>query len=91
MTILVTGGDGQLGTCLKKKVYNSENKWIFLSRKDLDITNIENIDEIFERYEPNIIINCAAYTNVDKAPSENRKAYAINELGPLYLTICARH
>ena len=91
MTILVTGGDGQLGTCLKKKVYNSENKWIFLSRKDLDITNIENIDEIFERYEPNVIINCAAYTNVDKAPSENRKAYAINELGPLYLTICARH
>ena len=47
MTILVTGGDGQLGTCLKKKIYNSENKWIFLSRKDLDITNIENTTAYF--------------------------------------------
>lgn len=91
MTILVTGGDGQLATCLKKKSLKSKNNWVFLTRTELDITNIENIDKVFEKYEPDVIINCAAYTNVDKAFSERNKAYAINEIGPLYLTICARH
>ena len=47
MTILVTGGDGQLATCLKKKSLKSKNNWVFLTRTELDITNIENIDYVF--------------------------------------------
>ena len=91
LTILVTGGDGQLASCLKKCVFSSRNKWIFLSRKELDITNIENVDSVFEQYEPDVILNCAAYTNVDKAPEDKELAYAINAAGPLYLAICARY
>lgn len=91
MNILVTGGDGQLATCLKKITYNTDNHYIFMSKKELDITNIDEIEEVFEKYNFELIINCAAYTNVDKAPEEIEKAYLINEIGPLNLTLCARH
>ena len=91
MIILVTGGEGQLASCLKDKVSESNNKWIFLSKKEMDITKVESVDNILKKYEPNVIINCAAYTNVDKAVNEAGKAFLINELGPLHLAICAKH
>lgn len=94
MTILVTGGDGQLGTCLKDIINeskNNSNKWVFLSKKELDITDIDNVEEVFDKYEPDYIINCAAYTNVDNAPNNISKVYQINMLGPLNLTICAKY
>lgn len=91
MNILVTGGDGQLATCLKKHTIKSKNNnYIFLNRKELDIADIEAIKMIFEKYNISLVINCAAYTNVDKAPEEIEKAYLINETGPLNLTICAK-
>lgn len=91
MTILVTGGDGQLASCLKSCNKEKNNKWVFLTRKELDITNVENVGKIFEEYEPDFIINCAAYTNVDEAEIEREKAFNINGLGPKILAQCARH
>lgn len=73
-TIIVTGADGQLAQCIKEnlkvKVNNNIN-YIFLNRKEMDITNKNNILEIFEKYNPKIVVNCAAYTNVDKAENED--------------------
>lgn len=92
MKVIVTGGDGQLATCLKKyTTKNSKSEYIFMSKNELDITDLDKIEYIFEKYNPDLIINCAAYTNVDKAPDEIEKAYLINETGPLNLTLCARH
>lgn len=92
MNILVTGGDGQLATCIKQVTQNNKkHKYIFMSKNELDITNIDEIENIFEQYNFDLIINCAAYTNVDKAPEELDKVYSINEIGPLNLTVCARH
>lgn len=91
MIILVTGGDGQLGRCLKDVVNSSipnNNEWVFLSRKELDITDMENVERVFDKYKPDYVVNCAAYTNVDKAfenHDEAEKAYIVNEFGPLNL------
>ena len=97
MIILVTGSDGQLGNCLKDVVNLSiptDNEWIFLSRKELDITDLENVEAIFNKYKPDYVINCAAYTNVDKAFSnheEAEKAYIINEYGSINLITQCEH
>lgn len=91
MVILVTGGEGQLASCLKVCSKNKINKWIFLSKKELDITNVDNVGEVFEKYEPNIIINCAAYTNVEKAEEDRDVAELVNAIGPKILAQCARH
>ena len=71
--ILITGANGQLGKCLKDAYHSytlDVNGIAFfhsMDRKELDITNEENVKNVFEKIKPNIVINCAAYTNVDLA------------------------
>ena len=91
MVILVTGGEGQLASCFKSSHKLIDNKWIFLSKKELDITNVDNVGEVFEKYEPDVIINCAAYTNVEKAEEDKETAKLVNAIGPKVLAQCARH
>jgi dTDP-4-dehydrorhamnose reductase len=91
MVILVTGGEGQLASCFKSSHKLIDNKWIFLSKKELDITNTDNVGEVFEKYEPDVIINCAAYTNVEKAEENKETAKLVNAIGPKVLAQCARH
>ncbi|MDB4175857.1 dTDP-4-dehydrorhamnose reductase [Flavobacteriaceae bacterium] len=79
--ILVTGGNGQLGSELKELAPNfPNNNFIFTDVKDLDITNHEAVKDFIEIKNINIIINCAAYTAVDKAESEPEISDAINHL-----------
>ena len=79
MKILVTGANGQLGSELR---FLSKNKnhfeWIFTDLLDLDLSDIYNLEKNISFIEPRIIINCAAYTNVDKAESESELANLIN-------------
>jgi dTDP-4-dehydrorhamnose reductase len=79
MKILVTGANGQLGSELR---YLSKNKnhfeWVFTDLPDLDLSDIYNLEKNISFIEPEIIINCAAYTNVDKAESEVDLANLIN-------------
>ena len=90
MRILVTGGDGQLASCLKRCILNSNNEWHFFNKNDLDITNVDNVYDIFEKYEPSVVVNCAAYTNVDNTPKDLINAKKLNEEGPLNLVMCAK-
>lgn len=76
--ILVTGSGGQLGNSLRKIAGNSENEFIFLSRQELDITNVREFTSLLDLHKPNYIINAAAYTAVDKAEEEKENAYRIN-------------
>ena len=81
MTILLCGSNGQLG---KSIIISSKNKdnIVKINKNDLDISDFEKTRLYFEKYKPSIVINAAAYTNVDKAEIEKEKAYKANCLGP---------
>jgi len=79
MKILVTGASGQLGKCIKDASVNfRELEFTFASRGDLDIENEAAVKEIFLKNKFDYCINAAAYTNVEKAESEPKKAFQIN-------------
>ena len=74
--ILLTGVNGQVGHALKTKFINDE--LIALSREQLDLTKMHDIKRVVREIKPDLIINPAAYTAVDKAESEPELAFAIN-------------
>lgn len=82
MVVLVTGANGQLGQAIQFVAGNYPNiNFVFCSSSDLDITNKENCDSVFNKEKPDFCINTAAYTAVDKAESEPEKAELINVIG----------
>lgn len=82
MVVLVTGANGQLGQSLQFIAKNHSNiEFVFCDSKELDITNYDNVNAVFNEFIPDYCINAAAYTAVDKAESESEKAYSINVLG----------
>ncbi|MDP4266482.1 MAG: dTDP-4-dehydrorhamnose reductase [Bacteroidota bacterium] len=86
MRILVTGCNGQLGNEIKvlSNQYKSFN-FIFSDINELDITNRKSLYTFIENNSIDFIINCAAYTNVNKAENEVEFAYLINETAVGYL------
>lgn len=78
MRILVTGGDGQLGTCLKIASENSGNEYIFTDVDDIDITDPEAVALGVGCNNFDLIVNCAAYTNVEKAEEQPEFAEKLN-------------
>ncbi len=91
MVVLVTGANGQLGQSIK---FISKNyldiDFVFCDSTVLDITNLDNVTQIFEQFKPNFCINTAAYTAVDKAESEPEKAYLINVVGAKNLALVCK-
>ncbi len=78
--ILVTGGNGQLGSELKILAQRDQSySFTFIDLEDLDLTRRADVEEYFARNQFNYIINCAAYTAVDKAEEEETLAYSVNE------------
>jgi len=83
MRILVTGKNGQLGRSLHKLVSEKkyDNEFIFVGREELDLSSESGINHYFDNNDKfDIIINCAAYTQVDKAEQEAELANQINHL-----------
>ncbi|MES2823717.1 MAG: dTDP-4-dehydrorhamnose reductase [Pseudomonadota bacterium] len=78
MKILITGANGQVGFCLAKAFAKKKYDYQALTREQLDISNLSAVKKIVATYAPDIIINAAAYTAVDKAESEIELAYKIN-------------
>ena len=82
MNILVTGANGQLGHEMQRVAKNSSNSFIFTDVADgyekLDITNIDAIRDMVKTHNVELIVNCAAYTNVDKAESDFAMADLLN-------------
>jgi dTDP-4-dehydrorhamnose reductase len=93
MTILVTGKNGQLGSELQALEHQyPQYSFLFTDVEDLDITSSEAVDQFFDENNINAVINCAAYTAVDKAESEPELANAVNHLGVWYLAeACKAH
>ena len=82
--VLVTGANGQLGTELKKLIPNA----VFADVDILDITDLEAVKKFVADNHIDVIVNCAAYTAVDKAEDEPEIAKKINEEGPRNLAAC---
>lgn len=70
MVVLVTGANGQLGNEMRIVAQNSNDHYIFTDVAELDITNLDAIREMVAKEGVKVIINCAAYTNVDKAEED---------------------
>ena len=79
MKVLVIGSDGQLGLEFQKisNIYDSFS-WFFSTIKTLDLSRLETINSFLNEINPSVIINCAAYTNVDKAETEHELAEIVN-------------
>jgi dTDP-4-dehydrorhamnose reductase len=77
--ILVTGANGQLGSELKElSNYYSHLEWVFADRSLLDLSDLESISNVLDQIQPQIILNCAGYTAVDKAELETDLADILN-------------
>lgn len=78
MNILVTGANGQLGNCMRNVAKTSKDNYIFTDVAELDITDAEAVAKMVSDNGINVIVNCAAYTNVDKAESDADFAELLN-------------
>lgn len=81
--ILVTGSNGQLGNELRLVVEEKDkvNNYFFTDVEELDITNKNDVSQFLHTNEIDVVVNCAAYTNVDKAEDESEIADLINHIG----------
>ena len=81
--ILVTGCNGQLGNELRLVVEDKDNvnRYFFTDVSELDITDKTAVSNFLESNEIDIVVNCAAYTNVDKAEEDRETAELINYIG----------
>ena len=78
MNILVTGANGQLGNCLRNAAAKSADNYIFTDVAELDITDRDAVAHKVRDENIDVIVNCAAYTNVDKAEDEPEFAELLN-------------
>lgn len=93
--ILVTGCNGQLGRAVRKEYAGEKVTFINTDVTEgegvlaLDITDVDAVMELVRREKPDVIINCAAHTNVDLCEKQWDSAYRINAIGPRNLSIVA--
>ncbi len=85
MKIAVTGAGGQLGRELCNRGRSRGNKILPLTRAEFDITDRFKVNEYIQKAGPDLVVNAAAYTAVDRAESEPDRAFAINRNGPANL------
>ncbi len=88
--ILVTGSMGQLGSEIKELSSNYNYNFFFTTKDDIDITSKDSIKEFCQTNSINVIINCAAYTAVDKAESDIENADLVNRKAVKKLSIVAK-
>lgn len=87
MKILITGANGMLAKAVRERF--KEEELILTDVAELDITNLEAVEKFVENCKPEVIINCAAYTAVDKAEEDVELARKINKDGPENLSIAS--
>ena len=88
MKILITGANGMLAKAVKEEL--KENELVCTDVEELDITNLDAVRLYTKKVKPDYIINCAAYTAVDKAEEQEGLVYKINAIGPKNLAIAAQ-
>lgn len=86
---LITGANGQVGYCLTQQL-QGKHEILAVDRDELDITDERAVNKAIEDFRPNVIINAAAYTAVDRAENEVELSESINIKGPKYLAEAAK-
>ncbi|SHK51807.1 dTDP-4-dehydrorhamnose reductase [Desulforamulus aeronauticus] len=86
MNILIVGAHGMLGKDLAETL-KTKHTLLLSSRNNLDITDLKSCRDYISQAKPDLIINCAAYTQVDKCEEEIELAYKVNALGPRNLAV----
>ena len=82
LNILITGSNGQLGNSIRRETEDSQDNYIFTDIQELDITNLEAVKTFIEENHIDVIVNCAAFTNVDAAEDHEETAMKINGDAP---------
>ena len=90
MNILVTGANGQLGNEMRRVSLQSSDHYIFTDVAELDITNLEAVRSMVAEHQVEVIVNCAAYTAVDKAEEDEAMAYLLNATAVANLATAAK-
>lgn len=90
MNILVTGANGQLGNEMRVVAQNSTDNYIFTDVTELDITDALAVEKTIRNNNINVVINCAAYTNVDKAENDREFAEILNAKAVENLAVAIR-
>ena len=90
MNILVTGAKGQLGCEMQRLGAVSPNNYIFTDVAELDITNASAVMQAVKQWGVTAIVNCAAYTNVDKAESDEAMAELVNSTAVRNLAVAMK-
>ena len=83
MKILLTGSKGQLGQALQQSL--SDHELVATTSRSLDVTSESQVHELIQQVKPDLLINSAAYTQVDQAETDSEAAYRVNELAAGYL------
>ena len=89
LEILVTGADGQLGRSLRRLGAAGANRYTFTDVAELDITDADAVRRQFGEHRYDVVINCAAYTNVERAEAEEEAADRLNRLAVRHLAQAA--
>jgi len=87
MKLLITGADGQLGTELQRQALIFGWDILAVDQELLDVADLQAVQATVKEYSPNVLINAAAYTAVDKAEEDVELAFAVNKQGPENLAI----
>jgi len=90
MKVLVTGADGQLGYDVVKELKELNIEHIGVDKEDFDLTNENETKEFILGYNPDVIVHCAAYTDVDQAEIEKELCYQVNVEGTRYVAEAAK-
>ena len=90
MNWLITGGQGQLGLALQTELTTQGIDYVATNSSQLDITKPFQVNQVVESLKPEVIINAAAWTDVDGAETNKDAAYQVNAIGPQNLAITAK-
>ena len=90
MSWLITGAAGQLGLAMQSELTAREIPFLALASKDLDVTNLDSVSKTFSENSPHVVVNCAAWTDVDGAETNKDLAFAVNALGPKHLAAASK-
>ncbi len=89
MKLLITGAGGQLGVALVRRL-SQQHEVVALARSQLDISDADACRDVFKATRPDVLLNCAAYTAVDRAETDRDAAFVINAEGPRNLARACR-
>jgi len=89
MKVFITGSKGQLGSDCRA-LFSKDDNVVGVDIDEIDITDDKDVEKIAGGVSPDVIVNCAAYTNVDAAESEREAAWQVNVQGPRNLATAAK-